>query len=355
MQHTSMPITPELQLPLPSRAVESGLRLAIVTESYPPEVNSVANSVARIVTGMRRRGHAVQLIRLRQACESTEPTRGEIDEILTSSVPTPMYRQLRMGLPATDRLTSAWTARRLDIVHIATEGPLGWSALRAAHALRLPVCSDFRTNFHAYGRFYGVGCLQRPIMSYLRRFHNRCHATMVPTQVLQRELAATGFQSLEVVARGVDTQLFAPGKRSTALRQQWGVHDSDPVVLHVGRLAPEKNLGVVLQAFEWILRVKPRARLIPVCLRSGDQRALAAQHGCRRAGAHVRIGLGCDHPQDRSSVCPHHPWRRRPDGLARRQREPACGSATARPGRWPIMATAQLPSGAPRVSSPRKP
>ena len=249
--------------PAPStQSADPRLKVAMVTESYPPEVNGVATTVARIVDGLRENGHTVQLVRPRQRHETAEPARGDLGEILTPGVPIPMYGQLRMGLPATSRLTRAWTARRPDIVHIATEGPLGWSALRAAQALGLPVCSDFRTNFHAYGQFYGLGWLHRPIVSYLRRFHNRCACTMVPTQAMQQQLAASGFHRLEVVARGVDTRLFSPAKRSEALRQQWGVYDSDLVVLHVGRLAPEKNLRVVLQAFEGIKSVKPRARLV---------------------------------------------------------------------------------------------
>lgn len=245
-----------------TQSANPGLNVAMVTESYPPEVNGVATTVARIVGGLRESGHTVQLVRPRQRHDLADPTAADSDDILTPGVPIPTYGQLRMGLPVTNRLRRAWTARRPDIVHIATEGPLGWSALRAAQALGLPVCSDFRTNFHAYGQFYGLGWLQRPIVSYLRHFHNRCKCTMVPTQAMQQQLAASGFHRLEVVARGVDTGLFGPDKRSDALRQQWGVYDSDLVVLHVGRLAPEKNLRVVLQAFDAIRSVKPRARLV---------------------------------------------------------------------------------------------
>jgi glycosyltransferase involved in cell wall biosynthesis len=183
-------------------------------------------------------------------------------ELVTPGVPIPMYAQLRMGLPASTRLARAWGGWRPDIVHVATEGPLGWSALRTARALQLPVCSDFRTNFHAYGRHYGLGLLHRPIMAYLRRFHNRCQSTMVPTTALQQQLTGAGLRRLSVVARGVDNRLFHPARCSKALRQQWGVLDDDIVVLHVGRLAPEKNLSVVLLAFDAIRGIKPRARLV---------------------------------------------------------------------------------------------
>jgi hypothetical protein len=135
-----MPNTSRIHPAAASRAAQPRLRIAMVTESYPPEINGVANSVA-------------QLVRPRQRDEAPTVGRGDIDEILTAGMQIPLYRQLRMGLPARERLTQAWTTRRPDIVHIATEGPLGWSALQAARALGLPVCSDFRTNFHAYSRF----------------------------------------------------------------------------------------------------------------------------------------------------------------------------------------------------------
>ncbi len=240
------------------------LRIALVTESYPPEVNGVANSVARVVEGLRARRHAVQLVRPRQGDQDVEIQQEGFHEVLTKGTPIPGYANLRMGLPAGRSLARLWTIRPPDLVHIATEGPLGWSALRAAIKLKLPMCSDFRTNFHAYSQFYGIGWLHKPIMAYLRNFHNQCLCTMVPTDALRQQLDADGFRPLAVVARGVDTQLFSPAKRSACLRAQWGVRDGDVVVLHVGRLAPEKNLNVLLQAFHGLQCTQPRAHLVVV-------------------------------------------------------------------------------------------
>lgn len=236
-------------------------RIAMVTETYPPEVNGVANTVAKVVQGLRDHHHSVQLVRPRQG--QVERT-GGLDEVLTKGMTIPMYAHLRMGAPSKGKLVKLWSMRRPDLVHIATEGPLGWSALQAAIKLRLPVCSDFRTNFQAYSQHYGIGWLQKPIMAYLRKFHNGCHSTMVPTEELRRQLSAAGLEDLSVVSRGVDTQLFSPDKRSQELRELWGAARGDVVVLHVGRLAPEKNLGVLLQAFERIQLTEPRARLVVV-------------------------------------------------------------------------------------------
>jgi glycosyltransferase involved in cell wall biosynthesis len=150
-------------------------------------------------------------------------------------------------------------------VHIATEGPLGWSALQAARHLHLPVTTDFRTNFHAYGQHYGIGWLTQPILAYLRKFHNRAHCTMVPTDALRNDLAARGFERLHVVGRGVDTRLFDPAKRNPALRRTWGASDDDLVLAYVGRLAAEKNLDAVLAAHDAVRGLRPTTRLLFVC------------------------------------------------------------------------------------------
>ena len=239
-------------------------RLAVVTETYPPEVNGVAMSMARVVDGLNRRNHDVQLIRPRQpatktASLSSQPT---VDEVLTKGLPVPLYPNLRMGVPSKRVLVKLWSLRRPDVVHIATEGPLGWSALQAAQHLSLPVTSDYRTNFHAYGKHYRLGLFSKPIMGYLRKFHNRCDATMVPTEAMRVLLADRGFERLNVVGRGVDAQRFDPARRSAAMRESWGAGPDDLVMGYVGRLAPEKNLGVVLAAFEAVRQLQPRARLV---------------------------------------------------------------------------------------------
>jgi glycosyltransferase involved in cell wall biosynthesis len=229
-------------------ATPRSLRISVVTETFPPEVNGVAATIANFVHGLRAREHVVQVVRPRQSKEADR--RDDDQQVLTAGVPIPRYPHLKMGLPARRALVNLWKLRRPDVVHVVTEGPLGWSAVQAAATLRLPLCSDFRTNFHSYSRHYGIGWLQRPILAYLRKFHNRTQRTMVPTEALREQLAAAGFRNLHVVARGVDTALFHPSRRSEALRRAWGVRPGSPAVIHVGRLASEKNLGVLGSAYE---------------------------------------------------------------------------------------------------------
>src|SRR5262245_13595127 len=240
------------------------LRIAAVTETYPPEVNGVATSAARMLEGLCGRGHQVQLIRPRQDPGDLGAARAGLEQVLVRGLPIPRYPALKMGLPAKRALLELWTYRRPDVVHIVTEGPLGWSALKAACKLKLPVVSDFRTNFHAYSSHYGVGWLKKPILAYLRKFHNRTLATMVPTEALRAQLAALGFRGLRVIARGIDTVLFHPGRRDPLLRSEWKAAPDDPVLLYVGRLAPEKNLELLATAYGEARRRTPSARLVVV-------------------------------------------------------------------------------------------
>jgi glycosyltransferase involved in cell wall biosynthesis len=230
------------------------LRIAVVTETWPPEVNGVALTLSKLVNQLSQRQHTIQLIRPRQDKHDTGSEHAGWSEILLRGLPIPRYPQLKLGFPSKKSLIKAWSIRRPDLVHIATEGPLGWSALQAARVLRLPVTSDFRTNFHSYSKHYGVGWLSKPIVAYLKKFHNRTLCTMVPTQALKAQLQAVGFDNLRVVARGVDTHLFHPGQRSQALREQWQADAQTVVLLSVGRLAAEKNLDLIVNTYQALQR-----------------------------------------------------------------------------------------------------
>eukprot|EP01034_Spumella_vulgaris_P046113 gene46113-57500_t len=131
------------------------LRIAVVTETWPPEVNGVAVTLSKLIHQLSLKNHTIQLIRPRQDKHDAGTDQSGWTEILLRGLPIPRYPQLKLGLPSKRALLKAWSQKRPDLVHIATEGPLGWSALQAARVLRLPVTSDFRTNFHSYSKHYG--------------------------------------------------------------------------------------------------------------------------------------------------------------------------------------------------------
>ena len=245
-------------------ATRPSLRIAVVTETWPPEVNGVAMTLAKLVQGLSHRNHDVQLIRPRQTKTESPMNDSTLEEVLMRGMPIPRYPELKLGLPSKKTLVKTWTLRRPDVVHIATEGPLGWSALQAAKVLKLPVTSDFRTNFQSYSKHYGVGWLRKPIVAYLRKFHNATACTMVPTRELMRTLGENGFSNLKVVSRGVDTKLFNMSKRDTSLRSSWGADDKTTVLISVGRMAPEKNLDQVLKIHEALKHKGQEFKLVMV-------------------------------------------------------------------------------------------
>lgn len=249
------------------RCLRPTLRIALVTETWTPEVNGVAMTLGRMVDGLIARGHRVQLVRPRQTNseQATESSASSaFSEVLAHGLKIPRYEGLRFGLPARARLVRLWSRQRPDLVHVATEGPLGWSAVSAARKLGLPVTSDFHTQFDHYSQHYGLAWLEQPVAAWLKRLHNRTALTLVPTRELADALRARGYRNVEVIARGVDTRLFSPARRCEALRASWGVRPRDPVLLSVGRLAPEKNLPLLLRTHEAVRKLHPEARLVVV-------------------------------------------------------------------------------------------
>ncbi len=244
-------------------------KIAIVTETFPPEINGVANTLNYLCQGLLAGGHQVQVIRPRQvneqrrAAPATDNT-PTLYQHVVSGVPLPGYPELRLGLPCGRRLTRLWKRQRPDAIYVATEGPLGWSAVRAARRLGIPVSSGFHTNFHTYSRYYGAGFLESVIAVYLRAFHNRTDCTLVPTERMRRRLETMGVERVHVMSRGVDCDRFSPERRDPSVRARWGLNENDLVVQYVGRLAPEKNLTLAVHCFERLRATHPDVRFMLV-------------------------------------------------------------------------------------------
>jgi len=252
--------------------MRGALHITVVTETYPPEINGVANTMRHLVAGLEGRAHQVHVVRPRQRTDAAgagAPRPGETPseparETLVPGLPIPGYRGLRFGLPVVRRLRRLWQDQRPDLIYIATEGPLGHAALKAAEAYAIPTATGYHTQFEQYSRHYGLGLLARPIARSLRNFHNRADATLVPTTELRDRLRAQGYHKVQVFGRGVDTRLFSPMRRRAQLRAQWDCGPGDPTLLYVGRLAAEKNIALVLDSFTATRAAMPSARCVLV-------------------------------------------------------------------------------------------
>ncbi|AFC85391.1 glycosyltransferase family 4 protein [Frateuria aurantia] len=246
------------------------MHISLVSETYPPEINGVSLTVQALAAGLVAAGHRVELVRPRQKIEADAAEAG-MEVRRMRGLPLPRYPGLQLGLPCRHRLQRQWRKDRPDAVYVATEGPLGGSALTAARRLGIPAISGFHTRFDTYAGHYGVAWLRPMVEAWLRRFHLRSLATLVPTQALAAEIAAIGIDNARLLRRAVDTRLFCPEKRDPALRRDWQADEASVVVLFVGRIAPEKNLDLAIHSWQAIRAACPGSR----CVWVGDGPARA--------------------------------------------------------------------------------
>lgn len=232
------------------------MKIDIVTDTFVPDVNGVAMTLGRLKDGLRQRGHRVHVIHTGISAKA--------GETCVAALPLPGYKEVRVGLPKPFELKARWARWRPDAIYVATESPLGKSALKAAKALGIPAASGFHTNFHQYMAQYGMGGFHPMAMAYLKNFHQRAACTLTPSRDMVERLTNEGFQNVHLLGRGVDTELFAPGKRCEALRARWGARASTPVAVMVGRVAPEKNFDLAMKAFEQMRQMFPDVQCVVV-------------------------------------------------------------------------------------------
>lgn len=226
------------------------MHYAIVTDTCPASPGRAGETVELLHRGLRQRGHRVSCV---------EPGQGTAAR---SHAPRAFWPRNRIPSLAGRHLMEAWTRARPDAVYVATEGPLGWSAVHVARRLRLPVATDF----HAWpdGRLQGAdACARLPsALARLRRFHEQGDATLVPTRVAWTALHAAGFPRPCLLQRAVDPDHFHPCKRSPELRAALGASPEAPLLIHVGRLAPGRNVRLALQAYRVLRGSCPGARMV---------------------------------------------------------------------------------------------
>jgi len=239
----------------------------IVTETYRPEINGVATTLGNWVDGLLRLGIKVTIIRPRQSKHDTpkqDASENVENEILVFGVPIPGYAELKFGLTRTSWMTATIRKINPDSIYIATEGPLGYTALKASKVLGINAITGFHTNFQSYSRFYNFGFLESLITRYLRWFHNSSAGTLVPTMQQKLFLERHGFKNITIVSRGIDHTLFSREKRSQELRASWDVKEEDAVFLYVGRIAAEKNLDLLARTYETVTNRYPTAKFVLV-------------------------------------------------------------------------------------------
>jgi glycosyltransferase involved in cell wall biosynthesis len=231
--------------------MSKNLRISLVTETYLPQVNGVSRTLDRLVNYCAEQGDRIQLL---MPSYKDNPTTfpSVVERSEWPSLVLPFYREVLLPLTTVAKVERVLADFRPDLVHIATEGPLGRAALLAARRLRLPTVSSYHTNFAQYLQNYHAGFLAPLCWKYLSWFHNATLATFCPTLSIQHLLEKKGFRNVGIWSRGVDSHRFHPGKRDNELRRSLGIGPDDILSTCVGRIAGEKNLEMLLQAWKML-------------------------------------------------------------------------------------------------------
>lgn len=217
-----------------------------MTDTYTPQVNGVTTVVRRIVGLLRAQGHEALVVAPRYP-GATEPRDGT--ELRIPSAAFPLYPEIRVALPPFRRVARYFDAAPPDVVHVHTEGALGLAGRRWALRRGVPLVTTYHTNFPEYSRHYGVGFLEPLVWRWLRWFHAPARVTFTPGETVRDELVRRGLTGAALWGRSVDPQFFHPGRRDAGWRRWLAGRDDHVIVLHVGRLAHEKNLGVLIEAW----------------------------------------------------------------------------------------------------------
>ncbi len=222
------------------------MRIAIITENFLPKLDGVTRTLAKLLEHLQATGHEAMLLGPDSGME--EYAGAEI--VGTAGLPFPFYPELKFNFfrPLFMRKLDEFQP---DIIHLVDPVILGATGLAAARFFNVPLVSSYHTNLAAYCEHFGFSLLTRPMWSYNRFVHSQCALTFCPSPSTAAMLRLEGFEHLRIWPRGVDTSIFKPERRSSALRASWlGEEDSKKtVLLYVGRVSWEKNLRLLVQAY----------------------------------------------------------------------------------------------------------
>ncbi|WP_203184965.1 glycosyltransferase family 4 protein [Streptomyces pratensis] len=223
------------------------MRVVIVTESFPPDVNGVAHCTLQTARHLAARGHQPLVIAPAGATASagSTSTGDPCPVVRVPSLPLPGYPQVRVALPGR-RLAAALTGHRAELVHLAGPFVLGVRGMAVAARLGLPAVAVYQTDLAGYARTY-LGTGENVAWRRMRAVHSAADLTLAPSSAALRDLTDNGVPRVRLWPRGVDTVRFRPGLRDEALRRALAP-GGEKIIGYAGRLAPEKHVELLAGA-----------------------------------------------------------------------------------------------------------
>lgn len=238
------------------------MRIALFSEVYWPMVSGVGVTLVRLADALHARGHEVRVYSATYALPPGIPDRPEVHR--SPSVPLFLYPDVQWAFPRLREVVDDLAEFRPDVVHVATEFSLGIAGVKAAKQLGLPIVASAHTDYDQYAARYGVTWALRAGWHYLRWFYGQAHRVLCPSRIYETTVHSHGVLHTGIWSRGVDPEIFSPRFRSNAYRASFGVGPGDLLVSYIGRIAREKNLGLLLEAWETLAPERGSAQLVLV-------------------------------------------------------------------------------------------
>jgi|RhiMethySRZTD1v2_1073278.scaffolds.fasta_scaffold314769_2 phosphatidylinositol alpha 1,6-mannosyltransferase len=240
---------------------DAPLRIALFSEVYWPMVSGVGVTLLRLTEALQARGHQVRVY----SATYPLPPEGDRPEVHRSpSVPFFLYPDVQWAFPRLRDVVEDLSRFRPDVVHVATEFSLGIAGVKAARQLGVPIVASAHTDYDQYAVRYGVTWALRAGWHYLRWFYGQAHRVLCPSRIYEEHLHSRGVTHTGVWSRGVDPGEFHPRFLSEAYRARFGVGANDLLVTYIGRIAREKNMELLLRAWETLVGSRGGAQLVLV-------------------------------------------------------------------------------------------
>jgi glycosyltransferase involved in cell wall biosynthesis len=237
------------------------LRIALFSEVYCPMVSGVGVTLLRLTEALQARGHEVRVYSATYAL----PPEGDRPEVHRSpSVPLFLYPDVQWAFPRLRDVVDDLAPFRPGVVHVATAFSLGIAGVKAARQLGIPIVASAHTDYDQYAVRYGVTWALRAGWHYLRWFYGQAHRVLCPSRIYEEHLHSRGVPHTGSWSRGVDPAEFRPRFRSEAYRARFGVGRDDLLVTYIGRIAREKNLELLLRAWEELVGSRGGGQLVLV-------------------------------------------------------------------------------------------
>jgi glycosyltransferase involved in cell wall biosynthesis len=231
------------------KGINNSLRVAIFTDTYYPQINGVSNTIYHYMKYLKQENIPYVLVCPKYDAYMQEKEEG-YEIIRVPSISFPFYREAKVGLPNRRKLYNNLDDFTPTVIHIMTEFTIGHAGLSYSQKRKIPVATNYSTNFSTYLSFLGLSLFKKPLESHLNHFHKQGVVTTVPSHQTKKDLLENGLSNVEIFGRGIHTNQFSPNHRRDSFRERF--HEDPFIYLYVGRISAEKQLDLALAAFEQI-------------------------------------------------------------------------------------------------------